>query len=44
MLANTASLVGTSLVTLPFGVVYWWLAATRFPTASVGVSERLFRQ
>jgi O-antigen/teichoic acid export membrane protein len=39
MLVNTASLVGTSLVTLSFGFVYWWLAAHRFSTESVGVAS-----
>jgi len=37
MLANTASLVGTSLVTLSLGFVYWRLAAHRFPARSVGI-------
>jgi hypothetical protein len=39
MLANTTSLVGTSLLTLPLGFVYWWLAAHRYPTESVGVAS-----
>jgi O-antigen/teichoic acid export membrane protein len=39
MLANTASLVGTSMVTLPSGFVYWWIAAHHFPAASVGVAS-----
>jgi O-antigen/teichoic acid export membrane protein len=39
MLVNTASLVGTSLVTMPLGFVYWWLGAHRFPTESVGVAS-----
>jgi len=39
MVVNTASLVGTSLVTMPLGFVYWWLGAHRFPTDSVGVAS-----
>jgi O-antigen/teichoic acid export membrane protein len=36
ILLNATSLVGATAVTSGLGFVYWWLAARRFPPASVG--------
>src|SRR5689334_19854196 len=39
MLVNAGSLIGTSAVTTTLGFAYWWMAARRFPPATVGFSS-----
>ena len=39
MLVNAGSLIGTTAVTTSLGFAYWWLAARRFPPATVGLSS-----
>ncbi len=39
MLVNAGALVGTTAVTSLLGSLYWWLAARRFPPASVGIAS-----
>lgn len=39
LVANAASLVGTTAATAGLGVVYWVLAARQFPSLSVGVAS-----
>lgn len=39
MLANTASLIGTTVVTSGLGFVYWWVAAQLFPATAVGFAS-----
>lgn len=39
ILANAASLIGTTAVTSSFGFFFWWFAARLFPPAAVGLAS-----
>lgn len=41
LIVNSVSLIGTTVVTSGLGAVYWWVAATNFSAASVGVGSAL---
>lgn len=41
MMSNAAALISTQAITSLLGFIYWWLAARRFPEASVGVASAL---
>lgn len=41
LLANAASMIGTTMITAGLGFVYWWLAARRFSQESVGIASAL---